>query len=91
MGFSMWLALTLYAMALLFITMTGVIWALRKRELSWRVIVGGLVFIFSDVLVAVKAFNDVEFPFRHAIVIGTYLIAEWFLVSTMTRWIQKEK
>lgn len=34
---------------------------------------------------ALCVFNGVEFPLRHAVVMGTYLIAEWLLVSAMVR------
>lgn len=89
MEFPMSAALTVYALALLFITASGVVWALRRRPFSWRIAAGGLTFIFSDILVAVNAFSGTDFPFRHAIVIATYLAAEWLLVSTMTRWIKQ--
>ena len=89
MEFPMSAALTVYAMALLFITASGVVWAIRSRSFAWRIAAGGIIFIFSDILVAVKAFSDIDFPFRHAIVIATYLAAEWLLVSTMTRWIKE--
>lgn len=84
-------ALAAYGYSLLAVSATGVIWAMRGRKLSWRIIVGGVVFLFSDIFVALNSLLDVDFFCRHAMVMFTYLVAEWFLVSTMTRWILKEK
>lgn len=77
--------LAVYAFTLLYLVSCGGIWLLRKRRFGWRVLVGGLFFIASDVLLALNAFNGVEFPLRHALVMGTYLIAEWLLVSAMVK------
>ena len=43
------------------------------------------IFGILFVLLALNVFNGVEFPLRHAVVMGTYLIAEWLLVSAMVR------
>ncbi|MBP5688533.1 MAG: hypothetical protein J6X22_07835 [Muribaculaceae bacterium] len=32
-------------------------------------------------MLALNAFNGIDFSLRHAIVMCTYLIAEWFLIS----------
>ena len=77
--------LVVYAFTLLYLVSCGGIWLLRKRRFGWRVLVGGLFFIASDVLLALNAFNGVEFPLRHATVMGTCLIAEWLLVSAIVR------
>ena len=77
--------LAVYAFTLLYLVSCGGIWLLRKRRFGWRVLVGSLFFIASDVLLALHVFNGVEFPLRHAVVMGTYLIAEWLLVSAIVR------
>jgi len=89
-GWPMSGALTCYGIALFSVTTASMIWAFRGRRLAWRAAIGGFVFIFSDMLVAANVLSDIDFPFRHAIVMATYLAAEWMLVSTMTRWIQQE-
>lgn len=87
-GFPMTAALIIYAIVLPFVPVYGGLWALRRRRYAWRIVFGGLLFIFSDTLVAVNVFYETDFFLRHAIVIATYLAAEWLLVSTMVRWIQ---
>ena len=77
--------LVVYAAALLYLAASGGLWILRGRKLGWRVLAGGLFFIASDGILALHVFNGVEFPLRHAVVMGTYLIAEWLLVSAMVR------
>ena len=79
------IVLGVYALTLMDIAASGVLWRLRGRKLGWRVIAGGLFFIASDALLALKAFNGIDFPLRHAAVMGTYLLAEWLLVSAMVR------
>ena len=77
--------LVVYAAALLYLAASGGLWILRKRPFGWRVLAGGLFFIASDGILALHAFNGIDFPLRHAVVMGTYLIAEWLLVSGMVR------
>lgn len=79
------IVLAVYAITLLYVTASGVLWCLRGRRLGWRVIAGGLLFIASDALLALHVFNGVSFPLRHAAVMATYLLAEWLLVSAMVR------
>jgi uncharacterized membrane protein YhhN len=88
-GLPMTIALAVYSIALLLVAATGAIWIMRRRPFGWRVLAGGLLFMFSDLLIAIKVFSGIDFPLRHATVIATYLAAEWLLVSAMTRWIQK--
>lgn len=77
--------LVVYAAALLYLAASGGLWILRKRPFGWRILAGGLFFIASDGILALHAFNGIDFPLRHAVVMGTYLIAEWLLVSGMVR------
>ena len=59
--------------------------ALKGKPFAWRIIAGALLFIISDGLIAVNVFRDVDFALRHALVLGTYLPAEYLLVSGMVR------
>ena len=77
--------LVVYALTLMYLVSTGVIWAVRGRRFAWRVIAGGLLFLISDSLIAVKVFAEFDFMFRHALVLATYLPAEWLLISAMVR------
>lgn len=79
------IVLAVYALTLLYVTASGVLWRLRGRKLGWRVLAGALFFIASDALLALNVFNGIDFPLRHAAVMGTYLLAEWLLVSAMVR------
>lgn len=77
--------LVVYALLLLYVTSSGALWLLRGRKMGWRILVGGLLFVASDAVLALNAFNDVEFGLRHAVVMGTYLAAEWLIVSGIVR------
>ena len=78
-------AVTLYAFTLLVVVACGVLWKLRGISFAGRIIIGGIIFIISDSLIAIKSFTGLDFPFRHAAVMATYLLAEWLLVSAMLR------
>jgi len=79
-------AVVTYAYTLLLVTGMGFLWKLRGRQFWVRILLGGLLFIISDGMIALKVFADVSFPFRHALVMLTYLLAEWLLVSGMARY-----
>ena len=76
---------TVYAFTLMIVAASGILWALRGRAFATRIIVGGIIFIISDSLIAIDSFAGIDFPFRHALVMLTYLTAEWLLVSGMVR------
>ena len=78
-------ALLAYAYTLLTLVACGVLWKLRGRRMGWRIVLGGILFIVSDTLLALCVFNGVDFPLRNAVVMGSYLAAEWLLVSGMVR------
>ena len=84
-------AISAYAITLLFEMATGVLWMLRKRPMGRRILLGAILFMISDVLLAINVFNGVDFPTRHALVMATYLVAEWLLVSGMVRCRQLEE
>lgn len=81
---------TVYALTLLYLVSSGVLWSMRGRRFAVRVILGGAIFIVSDTLLALNAFAGTDFPTRHSLVMITYLTAEWLLVSAMVRTIQAE-
>jgi uncharacterized membrane protein YhhN len=76
---------TVYAFTLMIVAASGVLWALRGKAFAIRIIVGGIIFIISDSLIAIDSFAGIDFPFRHALVMLTYVTAEWLLVSGMVR------
>lgn len=78
-------AILAYAFTLLFEIATGVLWMLRGRPFGIRILLGAVLFLISDALLALNVFNGIDFPTRHGLVIATYLIAEWLLVSGMVR------
>ena len=74
---------TIYAFTLMCVAASGALWSIRKKEFACRIFWGGLIFIISDSLIAVSAFAGIDFPFRGTLVMLTYLLAEWLLVSGM--------
>ena len=84
---TMTVVLSVYAYALLAIIAVGVLWAIRKRPFACRIILGGIIFIISDSLIGINAFAGLDFPMRGMLIMATYLVAEWLLVSGMTRWL----
>ncbi|MCR5518856.1 MAG: lysoplasmalogenase [Bacteroidales bacterium] len=78
-------AVVVYAYTLMVVTGVGLLWKMRGREFWRRIFFGGLLFIISDGMLALNAFAGITFPFRHALVMLTYLAAEWLLVSGMMR------
>ena len=45
------------------------------------ILFGGILFISSDALIALGAFRGLTFPYKGAVVMGTYLLAEFLLAS----------
>ena len=45
------------------------------------ILYGGILFIISDALIALGAFRGLTFPYKGAVVMGTYLLAEFLLAS----------
>jgi len=78
-------AIGIYALVLLYEAASGIVWMLRKRPMGSRILLGAVFFMISDALLALNTFKGIEFPIRHALVMGTYLLAEWLLVSGMVR------
>lgn len=76
---------TIYAFTLMCVAASGALWGLRKKAFAARIFWGGLIFIISDSLIAINAFAGLDFYGRGAMVMITYLLAEWLLVSGMVR------
>ena len=70
-----------YAVTLLFLIASGILWVLRGRREGWRLLAGGVLFLISDAIIGLVSFNGIDFPLRHAATMGTYLAADWLLVS----------
>lgn len=77
--------LFVYALMLLLVPTCGILWLLRGRKMGWRILTGGLLFVASDTMIALNVFNGINFPLHHAIVMLTYLAAEWLIVSGIVR------
>jgi uncharacterized membrane protein YhhN len=75
--------ITIYALALLFVPTAGGLWLLHGCKMGWRILTGGLLFVVSDTMLGLNVFNGIGFSLHHAIVMCTYLAAEWLLVSGM--------
>ena len=56
---------------------------------SKAALAGITLFIISDSMLAMHQFLGIEFAFRHAAVMGTYLIAQGLIVSGLCRSLQK--
>lgn len=78
-------AVILYAFTLMVVAASGILWNLRGRQFASRIFWGGILFIISDSLIALKSFAGIDFALRSALVMPTYLLAEWLLVSGMVR------
>lgn len=83
--------LAAYAITLSFLVASGAIWVLRGRREGWRIIAGGVLFIISDALIGLNSFNGIDFPLRHAATMGTYLIADFLLVSAIVLYILRRE
>ncbi len=79
------IAVVIYAFTLMIVSASGILWNLRGKVFAWRIFWGGIIFIISDSLIALNAFAGIDFVLRDALVMPTYLFAEWLLVSGMVR------
>ena len=80
-GWPMNAAMIIYATALFVMVTCGVAGALAKIPFSPWLIAGAMLFFISDLMIALSAFVGVDFPLRHSLTMGTYLIAQACLVS----------
>ena len=85
------ISLMVYAVTLLSVPTCGGLWLLSGRKLGWLILSGGMLFVLSDSLLALKAFNGLDFSLHHAIVMCTYLVAELLLVGGMVSHLLHDK
>ncbi len=83
-------AVLLYAFALLYVGMCGIVGALNKRSgvshpAYWLVFAGALVFISSDFLVAWRSLLGNTFPRIGFVIMFTYVLAECMIVTGIVR------
>ena len=79
----MLLAVRIYASILLLMTSFGIYGMIKKYPYSTNLVVGAVLFIISDFIIALNSFSGIDFLFRHVVVMITYLLAEVLLVSAV--------
>ena len=81
--------MVIYGAALLVITFCGLCGLVRGCEPSrcvwWMVFFGGLLFVFSDGLIALRTFGLADFPQRGFVIMSTYLVAQSLLCAAAVR------
>lgn len=82
-GELMLLAVRIYASILLLMTSFGIYGMIKKYPYSTNLVVGAVLFIISDFIIALNSFSGIDFLFRHVVVMITYLLAEVLLVSAV--------
>lgn len=75
------IAVSFYCAALLCITSSGILGVIRKYPYSWLILSGGLFFMGSDLMIALETFMGIDFPFRHPLIMFTYILAEILLAG----------
>ena len=84
-------AMLVYGMMLMLLIFSGLMGVIRLGGATWWIIfIAGLLFTFSDCLVAAGVF-DIHFPGIGFVVMFTYMIAQSFLAWGALRLIFKEK
>ena len=78
-----------YGAALLTISLCGLCGICRKKAPSrgvwWMVLCGGLFFLFSDGLIALRTFGGAHFALRGFTIMSTYLVAQSLLCAAAVR------
>jgi len=83
-------AVAVYGLTLMYVCASGVLWKLRNHVGAWYIIFGALLFIISDSLIAISTFSGIHFALRHALVMGTYLLAQYLLVKGIIKGVFKK-
>ena len=81
--------MVIYGSALLMIIFCGLCGVVRKlspsRKVWWMVLAGGLLFLFSDGLIAMRTFGEANFAMRGFTIMSTYLVAQSLLCAAGIR------
>lgn len=79
----------IYGLALLVITFCGLCGLVRRKDPSrcvwWMVTIGGLLFLISDGLIALRTFGQAHFELRGFTIMSTYLVAQSLLCAAAVR------
>ena len=81
--------MAVYGAALLWITFCGLCGICRRKEPSrrvwWMVMLGGILFLGSDSLIAMRTFGEAQFALRGFTIMSTYLAAQSLLCAAAVR------
>lgn len=81
--------MVIYGAALLLIAFCGLCGLVRSQAPDkatwWMVFAGGLLFLFSDGLIAMRTFGMADFPLRGFVIMSTYLVAQSLLCAAAVR------
>lgn len=81
--------MVIYGAALLTISFCGLTGVCRgtspMRAIWWMVLCGGLLFLFSDGLIAMRTFGKAHFALRGFTIMSTYLVAQSLLCAAAAR------
>ena len=83
-------AVLFYAYALLYVALSGLAGAVNRRSgmarpVFWLAFCGGLIFLFSDFLVAWRSLLGHTFPHMGFAIMFTYILAECLIVTSIVR------
>lgn len=83
-------AVLIYAIALLYLALSGLRGALNKESgvadpVCWLAFFGGLIFLSSDFLVAWRSLLGHTFPHIGFVIMLTYILAECMIVTSIVR------
>jgi len=83
-------AVFIYGIVLLFVSFSGLWGVFNKKSgaanpVYWLCFLGGLAFIFSDILVAWRSLLGNSFPRIGFVIMSTYILAECLIVTSIVR------
>ena len=81
--------MAVYGAALLCISFCGLCGICRRKEpcrrVWWMVLLGGVIFLCSDSLIAMRTFGEANFALRGFTIMSTYLVAQSLLCAAAVR------